>query len=63
MSKDYFNSQGLTGSDFHDVPCIRKDVCFHPFLNFHGIVVSASQAEMSKILSWQKQCVVCIRYI
>lgn len=63
MSKDYFNSQRLTGSDFHDALCIRKDVCFHPFFNFHYIVVAASQAEMGKILFWQKRYVICIRYI
>lgn len=48
MSKDYFSSQGLTGFDFHDALCIRKDVYFHPFLNFHYIAVSASQTDIGK---------------
>lgn len=61
MSKDYFNSQGLTGFDFHDALCIRKDVYFHPFFNFHYIAVRASQTETDKILFWQKQYVICIR--
>lgn len=61
MNKDYFNSQGLTGFDFHDALCIRKDVYFHPFFNFHYIAVSASQTEKGKILFWQKQCVICVR--
>lgn len=52
MNKDYFNSQSLTGSDFLDALCIRKDVSFHPFFNFHYTAVSASQAEMDKILFW-----------
>lgn len=32
MNKDYFNSQGLTGSDFHDALCIRKDA-FHRLIS------------------------------
>lgn len=63
MSKNYFSSQGLTGFDFHDALCIRKDVYFHPFFNFHYIAVSASQTEIGKIFFWQKQCVICIRCV